>query len=365
MADMGRMRVAGPTFLLPAAVDFQNFTLDASTDAVEWILQADEAATITAVGFRYGARTGTPPTYIVSIQGVDASGNPDGTILGGGSPASATFTPPASTAWDGTWRTITLANSIALTRGQVIAIVITYSSGTIDGSNSSSFSTHTRSVGPQQWRIPYLIQNNAGARTRVAYSPNVALYSASETFIQPISATSSISVRNDTGVEVAVKFTLPAGAGDTFKIAGVAIAGAFSAAASLRVQLYDTDGTTALQTISWDTDALQAASLGVTVIMFNEATLATLSFGSAYRIGIFGLTSGIAGTVAVVDANSAQDLAALPGGSAYSYSSRSGGTGAWADLDTRRPLVDLIFDDWTEPSGGGGIARLAGGGLVH
>lgn len=353
MADFNRGRLSGFAFFAPQAVDFQNFTLDATTDAMEWVGQALEAATITQLGFRYGARTGTPPTFIISIQGVDTSGNPDGTILGGGSPASVTFTPPASTAWDGTWQAVTLTNSIALTRGQWIAVVIKYSSGTIDASNSSSFTSHTRTVNQNVGRVPYPIQNNAGVRARQAYAPNVALYSASKTFWQPITAVSSVNCRSDTGVEIATKFSLAAGSGDTYKISGVAFSGSLGAAGSLRIQLYDTDGSTVLQTITLDTDFQASNTAGYSVVMFNEATLATLTFGSVYRIGFF-QTAATVSTLVAVDANSAQDLQALPGAQGATYSSRSGGTGAWTDLATRQLLVDLIFDDWTEPAGGGG-----------
>jgi hypothetical protein len=125
------------------SVSFTNFTINSSAgtaDIVVWCFQADTTDAITDLGFRYGARTGTPPTYRISLQGASTSGiGPDGTVLGGGSPASQTFTPPADTSINGLWQWKTLANSYTPTRGQFLCSVIEYSSGTIDGSNNSSF----------------------------------------------------------------------------------------------------------------------------------------------------------------------------------------------------------------------------------
>ena len=55
-----------------------------------------EADTLTTGCFLYGLRTGTPPTYRAALEAVGTDGTPDGTALGGGSPASVTFTPALS-----------------------------------------------------------------------------------------------------------------------------------------------------------------------------------------------------------------------------------------------------------------------------
>lgn len=108
-------------------------TLNSADDQIATILQIPyDNLLITRVGFRYGAGTGTPPTYRLSLQSVDGSGNPTGTIL-----ASTTFTPPADTTWNGTWRWLNVL--YATTQGEILAIVIDYSSGTISGVNNSSF----------------------------------------------------------------------------------------------------------------------------------------------------------------------------------------------------------------------------------
>src|SRR5262245_2059365 len=99
-----------------------NFTLNANNDQVEFVFQVREAVTITRLGFRQGTVTGTSPEFKISLQGVDTSGNPDGTIKGGGSPAEDLFTPAGGA--NSTWLWKTLDNSYAAAAGEFLASVI-------------------------------------------------------------------------------------------------------------------------------------------------------------------------------------------------------------------------------------------------
>lgn len=345
---------------------YSNFTLDATTDKVEWIVQAEQAATITTIAFRYGARTGTPPTYRVVLQGVDGSGNSDGTDLGGGSPTAVSFTPPADATWDGTTRTVTLTNAIAVTRGQFFAIVIEYVSGTVDGSNNSSITTDITSGANT---FPYVIQNNAGSRTRRANWPVIAWLSASKCFGLPLfgQTSSGLIHTGTTPDEVGMLFNLPAGWGATYKIA--AVIGMFrfqTAGQTVRMTLYDTDGTTVLQQVDIDSDYTRTtgASSPLQRYAFDEATLSTLNFGSTYRftVSVTAASGGI--QLYYYDVPSSTYLTAFPFGSNAYWTQRTD-AGAWTDTNTRLPLIGLVFEDITEPSGGGGIAVLTGGGLAR
>ena len=73
------------------------------------------------------------PVYQVSIQSLSAQKTPSGTDIGGGSPTLKTFTPIAGV------QTITLTNPYTPALGDVLAIVVEYSSGTIDASHFASF----------------------------------------------------------------------------------------------------------------------------------------------------------------------------------------------------------------------------------
>lgn len=351
MADARNNEFLRPVFMSSDPTALVHFTLDASTDAVEVIFQADEAATITRLGFRYRLRTGTPPTFKISLQGVDGTGIPDGTIKGGGTPASATFIPPADTSWDGTWRWITLDNAYVCTRGEFLAIVIKHESGTIDGSNKSEFTTRTTG---HYAHIPYAIDNNAGARTRGLLRTAIFGYaSAAKVYGNPVANITTLSF-SSTGTpdEVGLLFTLPAGWGDTFKVKGLRFSGFLTAAQSYKAVLYD--GTTALQTITLDSD-LQATngSHGVQEILFTETTLADLDFGSPYRVALQPQAAGMSVVLGYLELSAAGDLDAYPGGQDAIWTQRAD-LGAWSEPTLRRPLISLLLADWTEPAGGGG-----------
>lgn len=345
--------------------------LDASTDAIEFIYQMPEAATITTVGFLYGFRTGTPPTYRASIQSVNTSGRASGTILGGGTPASKTFTPPANGSWDGTWQEVTLDNSIALTRGQFVAVVIDYSSGTVNGSNNGEFAHGLVSNGSvTPWAFPFAVTVNAGAGTKQnSRVPVFSLKSASKSYGYPgLTLRSDAYSSDSTPDERALRFLLAAGWGDTFQVVGVRfLCRAAAAAKSVLISLYT--GTTTLQAVTWDCDATGSTPAGsdrlVTEIYFDESSLTTLNYNTEYRIGFAPQETSANFALAAIRVNAAGDATAYPGSSAFYMSTRSD-AGAWSDVTTDLPLVELILADSTEPAGGGGgllINPGQGGGM--
>lgn len=345
MADAKHL-VINPGFQLGGAATAGNFNLDQTTDALEFILQAERALTITKIGFRYGLRTGTPPTYKLSIQGTDATtGNPDGTIKGGGTPASVTFTPPADTSWDGTWRELTLDNPYTTTRGEEIAIVIKYDSGTVDASN---FSSLTQTDGNSYYASiegkPYSTANNAGTRTKSGSRPVFTYVTASEVFGFPnLSGFTSAAFTTGTNPnEIATTFTLPAGWGSTFQLHAVRLRTNVPATGkSGLVRLYS--GTTVLQTYTFDSDIVQAQNNRVFLCEFTDTTLATLNFGQQYRVSFTPQDAVGNWTFSGLNVNSNADLGALPLGVDWYYSTRNGG--AWTDITATRLNWDLHIAD--------------------
>lgn len=359
MADFKRYRIGSPIAVdLASSPSPTNFVIDASTDRAEWIVQAPEAATITHLGFRYGLRTGTPVQHKISIQGVTTStggGIPDGTIKGGGTPASGLFTPPASTAWDGTMQWVALDNSYAVARGEFIAIVIE-PVGTPDVSNMGSFTVAYSGPPNARQALPYAISNNAGSRTRSLNQPVYGYKSASKVYgtLYQSFTQSTYSVETAGADEWAMWFQLDSGYGDTFRVVGLrALIQTPAATKSLLVNLYS--GTTVLQNITWDTDVVVAVgSVNRNFeIYFDETSLTDLSFGTEYRLGFAPQDTSSAFALTAMYVSTAAELAPYPGGGDI-YISKRVDSGAWTDETNGRLLVDLIIDDWTEPAGGGG-----------
>jgi hypothetical protein len=363
MALNGCLTVFGPQFSLVTSSGVTNFSLDQTTDKSEAIFQIPEDITVTRVGFRYGVRTGTPPTYKVSIQTVDATtGFPTGTVIGGGSPASATFTPPADATWDGTYRAVTLDNSASMTRGTLYGFVIEYSSGTVDGSNFSSFTNRSAIFNNLNFGLPYAIQNAAGTRTKQSSSgmPVFSVGSARPIYGLPVLAgTSTGNVNsNSTPDEIGIKFVVPSW-GATLSVVGVRIMLNATAGRTFDMTLYD--GTTALQAVTFDSDNFMTGAVVPSQFYFDETTLSSLTEGATYRLAFKPNETNTNLVMNYVSFGAAGDLAAFNGSGTYMYTSRTD-AGAWSDTDTQILRMDLILGDVTGSSGGTTVVGQVFGG---
>lgn len=342
MADGALVKFGGVGIDWNGNPGFLNFALNGSTDQFEFTFQAEESGPLTRLGVRLGAKTGTTPTYKISLQGVDGSGLPDGTIKGGGSPCSKTFN-PSSLGWaDGSWNWLTLDNPYTMTRGELLAGVIAYDSGTIDGSNNASFSAHNN-TGPN-FLFPRVFQNDAGSRTLTSSMPYFGYGTATRAFGTPIQTAGSATVNSgSTPDEVGMLFTLPSAWSGTKQIVKVRVGMYVNSGQSILWQLYDSDGSTVLQNVTTDTDTPRTGVYGWHEYTFDEETLATLKFGSSYRLTMApqAVTSHFPSYIEVA---SAADFDAWEGGQNIQWTERTNG-GAWTDRPTRRPLMDFELKD--------------------
>lgn len=355
MADAKLLRLGRPfPAVAPVSPSLQAFTLDETTDALEFIFAAPAgvaSTTITRLGFRQGTLTGTAPVFRVSLQGVDGTGIPDGTIKASGS-AFFDYTPTSGN--NNKWQWVTLGASYAAAPGEILALVIKYQSGTIDASNKCSF-TSTLAINSQNF--PYVITNAAGVRTKTQGPLVYGFGTTGQAYGSPLDSTTNTSFNSgSTPDEHACRFLLPTGWGSTYRIRGVGLAFVTGAAGHvLRVTLYS--GTTVLQQVDWDTDHATGFANVVADILFDESSLTDLSYGSVYRLGLApqDTTNQNVGHITVA-ANA--DLDAYPGGLEM-YTSTRTDAGAWTDIDTRRLNLDLLLDDLTGGAGGSSGAGLS------
>lgn len=325
------------------------------TDNAIWaIYQAATADPITHIGVRHTSTTGTSPTYKASIQGVSSTGFPDGTIKGGGSPASTTFS-PSSLGWGAaTWQWVALDNSYTPSRGEDIALHVTYDSGTVGAGNTSSvlYSLNMPSSGR-----PYGGDFQT-ANTKRDGSPALCYRTASGRYGLPIQSNSQIAYQSGSSPnEYGLKFTLPAW-GATYKLAGIRWLSSLVASGTFSVNLYDGGGasdTTLLQSLSSADGDFSQSGNRLQTFMFSDTTLATLTFGNTYRISLKSESAHNL-TIYYADAAEADDFLAWPLGTAACWTQRSGGN--WTDVATRRPFGELILADFTAASGGGGTTAL-------
>lgn len=332
-----------------------NVSLNGSGIGVAFIVHAQTTTAITKVRFRYGARTGTPPAYVLTIEGVDASGNPDGTDKGGGSPTAKIFTPPADTTWDALYQEITLTNSYTPANcSELLAITIRYSSGTVDGSNLSSITRGISDGSAGSAGFPFASTLSAGSWTKQSVPITVAWTDGTTTFGTPIQSAYTTTTAGTNGHRSGMYFTLPSGFGTTYTVKGLSYIGRTAAAGNTcKLAIWDEAGTV-LASVTLDGDVnTSPANNRQTTHYFD--TPVTLSYGTKYYAGVEVLSSS---TVAMngVNVGTANDMLAYPNGSTKGIATYNGS--AWTDSTTIYPLCDLILSDITVPSGGGGALHL-------
>lgn len=348
-----------------AGYTFNAHTLDANNDAWAAIFQAEDTNAITHIGFRYGVRTGTPPTYVATLEGASATtGDPDGVDVGGASPTAKTFTPPADATWDGTWQWIQLTNAFTPTRGQFLALTIRYSSGTVDGSNNSTFTTDVSNATTAAVHFPYADRLTAGTWAQRATPCVYGIRTASTRYGHIVQSHFNTATAATAGHRQALKFTLPAGSGDTFKIVGFRAMCAFATASRAPIAgLWDASGV--IQNVTLDTELIRVVTTAAEplLVIFDEATLTALDFGTAYYIGFE--VPNPATTVRINGAQlaSADDIVAWPGGSDFLLAGFDGSV--WTPDATVRPFVQLLIDDWTEPASGAAGTLIGPGRLLR
>jgi hypothetical protein len=364
---------------------FTVVSLNATTNFLAWVFPAPASETLTTFLFRQAiGTTGTQPQYRVSLQTVDGSGQPTGTILAAGSYTSAgsganSLIQSVSTLFDASGTS--LPSGIALTRGTYYAMVIDpcpnatapcSGAATPDTLNFTAFSSVVTgmNMGTTSGMSTYsLTTTNSGtAWTKGLNQPLYGYRTASTTRGFPMQTLQTTSINQ--GAESGMLFNLPATFCSTAQVAGVYFLAASPIAnKTLHLSLYS--GTTVLQSAVIDGDYAKAAgTLLVYTWYFTDATLATLSCGTTYRVGIAPAGGGSeAFGLKALNFPTAGDRLAFPGGDWFAYTSRTGCTAgaacdttstAFTDDTTTRPMMHLIFDDITQPSGSGGTRSYAG-----
>ena len=329
--------------------------LDGAVDEIASVFVMDSTDAITHVGIRVGNTVQSPPIYQVSLQGMGSTGLPDGTILGGGSPASATFNPSSWSINQFHW--IALDNPYTPTIGQVVMPVVEYSSGTIGASNRinlvyawGTFRTSSRINGQ------FTVNNwSSGSRTG---RHGLALRTANSRhgFVSIGAQPTAVSL-GTVGHRDVLKFALP----EFFSAItcyGFRVACNPPSSGEFKLGLWNSAGT------ELKSQTLTVAHLINATDSFIEAvfpTPETISPGVTYYVGIE-RTVNACGLVQV-ELSEANDQLAYPLGTAACRATWNGS--AWSDNTTFRPLsLELLISDIT---GGGGTSfpPIGPGGLVY
>lgn len=359
MADALKLRLDLFKYLhADVAASFTNFTIDGNTDECGFLVMVEKAMTITHVGFRVNTITGTPGTLTVSLNSPDnTTGYPSSTILGGASPASVAIASPAASFTAGQVYWADLDYDYPAAAGELLCIKLDPSGTWTAGVHEVSITLALVGFGSRAG-TPYAVQAPSGVYARVAGYPVYGLRSTSDTQGCPIETLTATLIDSGTSPdEIGFAFTLPSGWGDTYKIRGLIILLSKQASGSqtFDIVLYSSNGTTELQTVTYDSEYYATGTTGSTFrtceFFFDETTLSTLSFGTKYYIFIRPVGTGGDITINDFSVRQASDMQAFPLGENCFLATKVD-NGTPSEVTTRRPYVGLILDDITEPAAG-------------
>lgn len=346
---MAQTAFGGMTFLGYGPHDtiaYDTMTIDASGELAAFVFRVPKSGNIDRISFTTHAVT-TSETLSVGIYNLDGSGNPD-TASAYGSMVAGTKTSPAAHAM----YEVTLGTAATATVGNYVAVVIGFSStvgnlvirrGTTGTFKAGAYSaSYASSTWTKSSRQPMLsVRYDDGTYWNVGNCPAL-LY-------EQVDFNS-----NSTPDERALYVTMP------FDVTAVGIYAYMDADNAMDAVLYDTDGTTALQTVAVTPVARESATEGWTIFPF---TGTVLSSGGTYRAAIKP-TSTSTITYFGQTALSAAHLATMAWGANACLSTRAN-AGAWTEATTKMPMIGLMVTAVDIGAGGATFPNVMGGGPVQ
>ena len=297
--------------------------------------------TIAYVGFRTATVSGTTTKLNVSIQTVNASGQPSGTNYGS-STASADTTVVSNTAYE--WA---LGTPATATAGALVAVVLTVSSSTAP-SIAIACDSHAGS------NVPYLgVYNtstytnaNGGVIVTFGYSDSGGIYKPIMGCLPVIEAYTSTAFNSGSATSRrACKITPQV----DMTVCGFWFLGTVALSAQVNMILYDGSNNNLLQVncasaVGLATNGLKILFSGSTVDLTNGSTYrVSQEAGNANNITAYDIT--FAGTYAY-----SNPINNLPGGTNAVLSTYT--SGSWTDAPTKRPMCGLLVSRFQQTGGG-------------
>lgn len=348
--------------LVLGTTTFLSFLLDSAAEKLAFVFRVPKTGNLARIGFRTATVT-TGDTLRVSFQDVSAAdGHPDGGV-------DQFRTVTVLDANDNTWFRSGLVTNDgtdngslrAVTRGQVVAAVIDFSSF-VAGSLNIAAKQLNASVAPwvglnyvDHFTASWSKGANSCAVIAIEYDDGTFAF-IPNSFPCETNVVSGAINAGTTPDEVALRFRL----GGKARVSGFWIAS--NLANDTDVILYDSDGTSALASVTLDKDQQQPAPGGMTSSAGLFASSLTLSANTWYRLAVKPAGSVTLLSFTVPATPGAAQLDQMSGGRDMHWSERTD-LGAWDDTQTtKRPLFGLIFDGLDDGSGGG-VSSLLDTGL--
>lgn len=345
-----------------SGMSFSNFTMDENGDHCGAILVIPKTGTLTKIGIRLGTVT-TSDTLLVALEGVDATtGRPDGTIT----PTGASGTVSGLTTSNTYWVSLNGGTGVSVTAGTIVAVTVrwnSYVSGNVAIAYGGSLN-----FGALGLPYTYTYNNTGAVWTLVQSKPNFG-FEYSDGTIEPVfdclpaASANTVNWNNTSNPDRrGLRFSIP------YKAAVVGVTTLVDMDGGCSLLFYDSDGTTLLETITYDPDI--RSSQTTQRLYFPFSTPRTLSIDTFYRAVILpaSATNNSIINLVVVNDGSNQAMNAVDGGVNFHYTTCNGAPAneaAWTQTLTTRPPIALVLSQLDNGAGGGGLKTHPGmtGGL--
>jgi len=317
-------------------------TLDDSDEKLGTVFQCPADCVINGGAVMVGTRTGTCPTFKLKLQGVDASGMPDGSTKTG----CENYFQPSE---DNARAAVTFGGTYNASQGELLAIVCDHYSGTINSSNKCTFYSGYKYAGG--CTTPYRVTANSSGvwASGYVYAPTTTCTTTSDFDVGGVMyhdrATYSLST---SGHRYACKFKLPETAGTRFYLAGFDWFGENNSATGeeFKVAVWSESGAQFDQTIDTDQESGTTSYSRWRRYIFTGYSISNyLTYGTTYYIGFE--NTGDNFTPQYIDVKHADSLRSWPLGSNVHGASYDGAS--WTDHTTHRPLIKLLLSDEQNP----------------
>jgi len=354
-----------------AAIAYTAGALNGTSDVQGWVTAAAEDMTITKVGALITGRTGSPGNVASGVRlgicYVDATtGFPATTPVW----ANSTFSGAAGTAYQdfnatsgvttGVFLEATLTTSVTITKGTVFAIMIDPVSGTWDTGNLLNVARGLNNTFPYT-RFPYGFEITSAAYAMVNSASPIFYYkSSTKTYGYPYQTYAGVNNNNgSTPDEYGMYFRIPSGSCTSYNVRGLRL-GFVPGSQDFDVLLYDTDGSTVLQSETIDGNQMHTGNGAAFDFIFQQNTLATLTPGSYYRLVVRpGTATGMGSIQYATFPVSADKIAVLGDADDVQYTSRTN-AGAWTELTDRLWTMQALISGMTATAGSGGVKTHPG-----
>ena len=329
---------------------FLTHLLNAADEAAAVVFRSPKTGTIKKIGFRTGTVT-TGATLDITMETVSlVDGSPTGTAYGG----SSAETQVVDATDDNTWFDVTFTTGATTTQGDILAVKVANPTLSFGNLNISTHTMITALVAG----FPYTTlftgvwtkSTSKGPVLSIEYSDG----SYENIYSFPMTAVTATNFAetatpNERGIRFKVPFSL--------RVAGAWVYVRLDTG-DLDIKLYDSDGSTVLQTITIDNDVSPpSGKYGVYLFPSSQVLLAA----TFYRL-VVAPSSGVnVSAFQSFSVNAAAIMDMFDGGQDFHETTAKDPTeeADWTNTATNRPLMGLLIDQLDDgvSAGGGAAAR--------